>query len=47
MAVQVDWDSRFPAISGNCVKTLPQVFRSKTKISSSIRPRPPMKMIAA
>jgi uncharacterized Fe-S cluster protein YjdI len=27
MAVQVDWDSKVCSHSGNCVTTLPQVFK--------------------
>jgi uncharacterized Fe-S cluster protein YjdI len=27
MAVQVEWDSKVCSHSGNCVKTLPQVFK--------------------
>ena len=27
MALQVDWDSKVCIHSGNCVKTLPEVFR--------------------
>ena len=27
MALQVDWDSKVCSHSGNCVKTLPQVFK--------------------
>ena len=27
MALQVDWDSKVCIYSGNCVKTLPEVFR--------------------
>ena len=27
MAVQVQWDSKVCSHSGNCVKTLPQVFK--------------------
>lgn len=27
MAVQVDWDPKVCSHSGNCVKTLPQVFK--------------------
>jgi uncharacterized Fe-S cluster protein YjdI len=31
MAVQVDWDSKICIHSGNCVKTLPQVFKVENK----------------
>ena len=31
MAVQVDWDSKICSHSGNCVKTLPQVFKVENK----------------
>jgi uncharacterized Fe-S cluster protein YjdI len=31
MAVQVEWDSKVCSHSGNCVKTLPQVFKVENK----------------
>lgn len=31
MAVQVEWDSKICSHSGNCVKTLPQVFKVENK----------------
>jgi uncharacterized Fe-S cluster protein YjdI len=31
MAVKVDWDSKVCSHSGNCVKTLPQVFKVENK----------------
>lgn len=31
MAVQVDWDSKICSHSGNCVKTLPRVFKVENK----------------
>jgi uncharacterized Fe-S cluster protein YjdI len=31
MAVQVDWDPKICSHSGNCVKTLPQVFKVENK----------------
>jgi uncharacterized Fe-S cluster protein YjdI len=31
MAVQVDWDAKVCSHSGNCVKTLPQVFKVENK----------------
>ena len=31
MAVQVEWDSKICIHSGNCVKTLPNVFKVENK----------------
>ena len=31
MAVQVEWDSKICIHSGNCVKTLPHVFKVENK----------------
>jgi uncharacterized Fe-S cluster protein YjdI len=40
MALQVDWDSKVCIHFGNCVKTLPEVFRVSMASSRSIRRRP-------